>query len=174
MKLASILLAGMLLQAAAAEPGAEEYQVKGAFLLNFAKFVEWPGTAFQGPTDPIQICILGANPFAGSLEIAARQLLVDRRRVSVTLVPDIRQARQCHIVFVSIAERRRARGLIEALRAESVLTVGESEDFVAGGGIIELRVVDSKVRMEISAEAAKKAGLRISAKLMSLAQAGRK
>ena len=31
---------------------AEEYQVKAAFLYNFAKFVEWPAQAFKSPQDP--------------------------------------------------------------------------------------------------------------------------
>ena len=38
-----------------AEPVAEEYQVKGAFLLNFTKFVDWPPQVFEGPGAPIAI-----------------------------------------------------------------------------------------------------------------------
>jgi hypothetical protein len=52
--------------------------------------------------------------------------------------------------------------------------VGETEGFIAGGGVIELTIDDSKIRMEISTAGAKKAGLRISAKLLSLAQSGNK
>jgi len=48
--------------------------------------------------------------------------------------------------------------------------VGESEGFLSGGGVIEFRVDENKVKIEISADAAKRAGLRISAKLMSLSQ----
>ncbi len=66
------------------------------------------------------------------------------------------------------------RAVLDAVQKESVLTVGESEGFVASGGVIEFSVEESKVRMEISAEAAKRAGLHISAKLLSLAQSGRK
>jgi len=56
------------------------------------------------------------------------------------------------------------------VKGESVLTVGESEGFIASGGIVEFRVEDSKVRMEINAESAKRAGLHVSAKLLSLSQ----
>ncbi len=64
--------------------------------------------------------------------------------------------------------------LLEAVQGASVLTVGESEGFIASGGVIEFRVEESKVRMEISEAAAKRAGLHISAKLLSLAQSGKR
>lgn len=173
-KLATTLLAGALAWAAAAEPLAEEYRVKGAFLLNFAKFVQWPADAFPGPGQPITICVVGANPLTPALDQAARQVVVENRSILVRPIEDAQQARQCQIVFVSVSERKRARAVFDAVRGASVLTVGESMGFIAGGGVIEFRVEESKVRIEISAGAAKLAGLRISAKLLSLAQsAGR-
>jgi hypothetical protein len=152
----------------------EEYRVKGAFLLNFAKFVEWPAEAFKAPADPIAICILGTDPFGPQMAQAAAAIAVDKRTVLVRQISDPQQARACHIVFVSAAERKRAHAVIEAVKAGCVLTVGESDGFLAGGGMIEFRVEESKVRMEISAEAAKRAGLRVSAKLLSLSQSARK
>jgi hypothetical protein len=169
-----VVLVAALSRALAADPAAEEYQVKGAFLLNFAKFVEWPEQAFKGPGDAITICVLGANPFTPALDLAARQVMVEDRAVTVRQIPDPQQARQCQIVFVSVSERKRARALLEAVKGKSVLTVGESEGFISSGGVIEFRVEESRVRMEISAEAAKSAGLHISAKLLSLAQSGKR
>jgi hypothetical protein len=169
-KLALALLAGAAVQVWAAEPAAEEYRVKGAFLLNFTKFVEWPAEAFHGPGDAIAICVLGENPFTAALEQAAGQVVVEKRTVVVRQIADPRQARQCQIVFVSVAERKRARSVLEALQGASVLTVGESAGFIAWGGMIEFRVEDSKVRMAINAPAAKLAGLLVSAKLLSLSQ----
>lgn len=173
-KLALAVLAGALLQLWAAEPAAEEYRVKGAFLLNFAKFVEWPAEAFQGPEDAIAICVLGANPFTPAMGQAAGQVLVEKRTVLVRQIADPNQARQCQIVFVSVSERKRVRAVLDAVQGASVLTVGESEGFIAGGGVIELRVEESRVRMEISASAGKLAGLRISAKLLSLSQSAKR
>jgi len=173
-RLTVLLLAGALTPIMASEAPAEEYRVKGAFLLNFAKFVEWPPQAFKKPWDPIVICILGVNPFTPALDLAARQLAVESRTVVVKQIPDAQLASQCHIVFVGVSEKKHVRAVLDAVQKESVLTVGESEGFVASGGVIEFSVEENKVRMEISAEAAKRAGLHISAKLLSLAQSGRK
>ncbi|MGA2215948.1 MAG: YfiR family protein [Bryobacteraceae bacterium] len=173
-KLALFALVAALTQTSAADVPAEEYRVKGAFLLNFAKFVEWPAQAFKGPGDSITICVLGTSPFTPALDQAARQVVVENRTVTVRQIPDAQQAAQCQIVFVSTPERRRIHALLEAVQGGSVLTVGESNGFIASGGVIEFRVEDSRVRMEISAAAAKRAGLHISAKLLSLAESGKK
>lgn len=173
-KLALAALAGALLQAMAGDPPAEEYRVKGAFLLNFANFVEWPAQAFKGPGDAIAICILGASPFTADLELAARKIMAGSRPVAMRQITDIQQARECQIVFVGMSERKRVHAVLEAVQGGSVLTVGESEGFIASGGVIEFRVEESRVRMEISTAAAQRARLTISSRLLNLVQAGKK
>jgi hypothetical protein len=157
-----------------AEPAVEEYQVKGAFLLNFTKFVDWPPQVFKGPGDPIAICILGENPFGPRLERAARETVAANRTVSVRQVSDGQQASQCQIVFMGASERKRSRAWLEALRGKSVLTVGESDAFLDSGGVVNFKVEGERVRIEISTAAAGRAGLHISAKLLSLAQSEEK
>jgi hypothetical protein len=157
-----------------AGPVAEEYQVKGAFLLNFTKFVDWPPQAFKGPGDPIAICILGENPFGPGLDRAARETVVANRTVSVRQVSDGQQAGQCQIVFMGASERKRSRAWLESMRGQSVLTVGEFEGFLANGGVVNFKLEGERVRIEIDTAAADRAGLHISAKLLNLAQSGNK
>jgi hypothetical protein len=173
-RIMAIVLLGVAPVACAEEPVVEEYQVKGEFLLNFTKFVEWPAEAFKGPGDPIAICVLGKNPFGPGLERAAQGAVAANRRVSVRQISDGQQARECQIVFVSASERRRWRALLDVLRGRRVLTVGEWDGFLATGGMVAFKLEAEKVRMEISSEAADRAGLHISAKLLSLAQSGRR
>ncbi len=162
---------GTTTQAQAADPVIDEYRIKGAFLLNFAKFVDWPAQAFKTPDAPIVICVLGQSPFGEELEKAARATLVDKRPLIIRQVTDSRQPHECHIVFVSSAERKRARMLLEAVQGGNVLTVGETEGFVSSGGVMAFRLEGEKIRIAISTTAADRAGLHISAKLLSLAQA---
>jgi hypothetical protein len=178
-RLIVIVLIAMPDLACGAEPAAEryvaeEYQVKGAFLLNFTKFVDWPPHVFKGPDDPITICVLGQDPFGPELDRAARETVVANRTVSVRQVADGLHASQCQIVFMGASERKRSRAWLEALRGRNVLTVGESEGFLANGGVVNFKLEGERVRIEISTAAADRAGLHISAKLLSLAQSGNK
>jgi hypothetical protein len=164
----------MFTLSAAGPPVAEEYQVKGAFLLNFAKFVSWPDQAFKSPADPIAICILGQNPFGSGLDQAARDLSIGDRHVFVRQISNAPDACQCQIAFVAASERKLARAMLLATQQESVLTVGEFDGFTAGGGVIAFKLDGDKVRLEINTAAADRARLHISAKLLSLAQSAKK
>jgi hypothetical protein len=164
------LLTAASLQAEANETPVSEYQLKAVFLFNFAKFVEWPPQAFADPRDPFTICVLGDNPFGSALDDAVRGKTVANRPISIRLVSNPQQARTCQILFVSSSERKRMHGIFEALRNCSVLSVGETDDFTVTGGIVQFRMKDARVRIEIDAEAAGRASLRISSKLLSLAE----
>jgi hypothetical protein len=164
----------LLLITAALQAGGDgapigEYQLKAVFLFNFAKFVEWPAQAFADAHDPFTICVLGDNPFGPSLDDAVRGKTVANRPITIHLISTAQQARTCQILFVSASERKRMRGILEALKICSVLTVGDTDDFTANGGIVQFRVNDARVRIEIDAEAAGRANLRISSQLLSLA-----
>ncbi len=150
-----------------------EYKLKAVFLFNFAKFVEWPPQAFADPSDPFAICVLGDNPFGSALDDAVRGKTVANRPIAIRLVSNDQQARTCQILFVSTSERKRMRGLLEALRNCFVLTVGDTEDFTANGGIVRFKMQDARVRIEIDADAAARADLRISSRLLSLADPAR-
>jgi hypothetical protein len=172
------ILMALMLMAASPGAGADgppvgEYQLKAVFLFNFARFVEWPPQSFADPHDPFTICVLGENPFGSALDDAVRGKTVANRPIAIHLVVSGQQARTCQILFVSASERKRVNGILEALRNCCVLTVGDTEDFTENGGIVQFRMKDARVRIQIDAEAAERAGLRISSKLLSLAEPSR-
>jgi YfiR/HmsC-like len=140
---------------------ASEYQVKAAFLYNFAKFVEWPAPSFKGLNDPINICVVGQNPFGSMLEDTVRGKTLEGRAFVVRNLPDVQQAGGCHILFVSSAERRHMRSILESIKTPGVLTVGETEGFAMNGGVINFKLDEGRVRFEINLEAAAAKGLQI-------------
>jgi hypothetical protein len=146
-----------------------EYQIKAAFLFNFAKFVQWPQTAFAGETAPFVIGILGENPFHEDLARMIRNKTVDEHPVLVREIRSPPEATNCHILFVSNSEKNRLPEIIKSLKGASVLTVAEMEHFTENGGMIDFILESGKIRFEINNEAAANAGLRISSKLLSLA-----
>jgi len=162
-----LALAGSDGRAQATQP--TEYQIKAAFLFNFAKFVEWPPGAFVKKTDPIVIGILGENPFGDDLARTIREKTVDARPLEIKEYHWPVQATNCHILFISSSEKKRLPEILASLKGASVLTVGETDHFTESGGMINFFVEGAKMRFQINKDAASSAGLKISAKLMSLA-----
>lgn len=168
-RLATAALAMTALHASAQESVTDEYQVKAAFLYNFAKFVEWP-SGTPGRSNSIAICVLGLNPFGRVLEDTVSGKAVDGKTFVVRRVSDGKTAALCQILFVSSSERTRLGAILGDLRTAHVLTVGETDSFIEEGGIINLRLDSGKVQIQININAAEQAGVRISSKLLSLAQ----
>ena len=172
--LGSALLAvlGLLLfalGARAAQDTPSEYQLKAAFVYNFAKFVDWPPNVFSKPESPFAICILGDDPFGSVIDDALRGKTVADHPVVVRRDKDAGAARRCQIVFVSASEKHRLPDILESLQGANVLVVGDFGGFAAAGGAIELTLQDDRVRFSINPAAADGAGLKISSQLLALA-----
>jgi len=166
------LLLGTTLIASTGEVSGQvdEYQVKAAFLYNFAKFVKWPERTFSTLHDPITICLIGDTVLRRVLEDTIAGKEIDGRRLVVKTISDMQQVNVCQILFVSGAEQPHVLAILAGCKTRSVLTVGETESFAAQGGVINFRVEDGKVRFEINIGAADEQRLQISSKLLSLAR----
>jgi hypothetical protein len=144
-----------------------EYQVKAAFVLNFIKFVEWPsGERLAG--DEFRVCLLGEMPASAPFaDLNGQEVL--GRRLSVSRVRTPQEARSCQVLFVSASRSALLSEALDGLNSAPVLTVGDTDGYAQRGIMINMYLEDKRVRFEINAEAARAAGLRISAKLLKLA-----
>jgi len=170
------LLLGLLVLLAAALNGRaqtaqpSEYQLKAAFLYHFTQLVTWPSEAFANAGSPMVIAVLGENPFGKQLEESVRGKNVNGHPLTVKEVQTLAEATNgCHLLFVSTSEKKRLSEIFAAVREKSVLTVGETDQFIETGGMINFTMEGTKIRFQISDATAKAAGLRISSKLLSLA-----
>jgi hypothetical protein len=145
----------------------DERRVKALFLFNFAKFVEWPSPL---PPGPIRIGVVGDENFADILEKIVSGKIVEGHAFAVERSAGDAPPQNCQIVFIPGSERKRMRPILDALQASPVLTVGETRGFAEAGGVINFEIVDNKVRFEINLEAASRARLKLSSKLLSLAK----
>ena len=149
---------------------AGEYQVKAAFLFNFAKFVEWPPSSFSDASAPLRICVFGLNPFGQELRDIAHEKTVNGRKLEVSDVADLQQARKCQILFISSSEKKQMKQILTGLSGTGVLTVGDTKGFAEQGGMINFVLENDRVQFEVSRKAAEQAGLKISSKLLSVAK----
>jgi hypothetical protein len=168
-------LTGLLLLAGASSPARaqgsfDEYQVKAAFLYHFAKFVEWPADSFRDAHEPITVCVVGYDPSEGLFEATVRDKSVGGRPLRVRMAKSPQALEGCRLVFVPSSERKRWAKMKESAPRAAVLTVGEGSDFVQQEGIIGLTLEENRVRFEINLEAAERARLKVSSKLLALAK----
>jgi hypothetical protein len=156
-------LFGAILSGRAEVDRSLEYQVKAAYLYNFIKFVEWPARATTGP---ISICVAGRNPFGMVLTDTVRGEAVGGRTLTARVIsePDAR----CSVLFVP--EDVVAAPFLRAVRDTPTLTVGETDDFLGQGGMINLVVEGGKVRFDVNTEAPDRVELRISSRMLRLAR----
>jgi hypothetical protein len=165
-------LAFILFSWAAAHAGPDkEHRVKAVFLFNFAQFVEWPPSAFAGPKDSLVVGILGDDPFDDFLDEVVKGESVRDRPIVVKRFKRLEDIKECHVLFIGADEAQRLDGQLASLKDRKILTVGESRDFLAHGGMIRFVEEDGRVRFKINLEAVQEADLSVSSKLLRLAQA---
>jgi hypothetical protein len=149
---------------------AAEYQVKAAFLYNFAKFVEWPSNKFAATDSPVVIGVFGRDPFGADLDKTILDETVGGRQLVIRRFERMPEIQACHILFVNPTEKNRLAQILHEAEKASVLTVSESDKFAESGGIINFTKSGNKIHLEINIDAARRAELKISAKLLSLAR----
>jgi hypothetical protein len=165
-----LVLTASLWAAELQEREAPEYDIKAAFLYNFATFVEWPTAAFPDKESPFVIGVLGQDPFGPTLEDTLRGKTVGGRKIAVKRSDNPRDLGGCQLLFVPGSEWDKAQKILESLKGTPTLTVGEQAGFAAKGGIVNFFVEGKYVRFEINPEAAKRASLKVSSKLLRLAR----
>ncbi|MCB1927038.1 MAG: YfiR family protein [Rhodocyclaceae bacterium] len=162
----SLVLALATAQPARAE--LTEYQLKAVFLLNFARYVEWPVDKLPDGAE-IELCVLGRDPFGGALAaIDGKQAQGHVVRVRLLALPD--QGEACHLVFLAGSEERRMGAALRALGELPVLTVSDIDGFAEAGGGIGFAMVDDRVRFDVNARALEESRLKASAQLMKIAR----
>jgi hypothetical protein len=148
-----------------------EYEVKAAFLFRFAQFVEWPPDAFKGAGEPFTYCTMGDDPFHGALEKTLNGKTIGERPLRVEHLNGAEKVGECQVLFVGGAgDRKHVEEMLANTGTLPILTVGEADRFAENGGAIGFCTEDNKIRFEVNLDAAGKAGLKISAKLLALAK----
>lgn len=161
-----LAIMGATSPARAMEPS--EQPVKAAFLYRFASFVAWPAGAFVDPVAPLNLCVVGHDPFGPVLDRAVSGQTVGARMVVVRRLAAIDAASGCHVAYLGGSEAQPLEEAARALVGAPVLTVTDG----AGPhdrGAVNFVVRDHRLRFEIDQSRAASAGLSISSRLLNLA-----
>lgn len=144
---------------------------KAAFLYNFARFTEWPETAFSTSSSPFVIGVAGDEGLRAAVDTVVKSKAVDGRALKTRNVKNAKDLADVQMLFVGGASGPRVADLLHALSGQPVLTVGDVDRFCDQGGMIAFLLDGNHMRFEIRFEATKQAGLKVSSRVLSLAKA---
>jgi hypothetical protein len=162
-------LVSLVSEFAQAQTPPTEYEVKAAFIYNFAKFVEWPASSFDSATAPLRLCVLGSNPLYADLQNIVAEKRIGSRSLQVRRVEAV-EIKDCHVLFLGSVESYRLQQALQAAQGTGVLTIGDVAGFLDQGGMINFVFDQNRIRFEVNLKAAQGAHLQLSSKLLSLAK----
>lgn len=151
----------------AQEPTAVEPHVKAAFLYNFLKFVEWPADVLAA--GPLSVCVTGSPAAAESLKAALRQGRPQDHDVTVIEIGPDAEPRGCHLLYVARTDEASARRWLAVLHGSTAFSVGDYARFARLGGVANFFVEDGRLRFAVNVDAARRASLHISSRMLALA-----
>jgi hypothetical protein len=182
LRLLALVMASLLPSLLANAAQVSEYELKTAYLYNFALFVTWPSET----NTTITICTIGEDRFGATIEQLHNRKARGKRLV-VQRAVDLKQAPACHMLYIAQSEQQNMAAILNALRGTNVLTIsdlplanslnaGEVADKTAAPaavplrGIITLVLENKRLMFDVDAAAAKQAGLIMSSRLLYLAR----
>lgn len=149
----------------------EEYLLKANFIKKFTLFIEWPFSSDEEyDSEPFIICVLGTNPFNGSLDSVFSGKKIKNRRVVLQYITDISEISGSSILFISESEYKRIDKIVDYTKNKPVLLIGDTRGYAERGVHINFFIQNEKIRFEINNNAAKNSGLYLDYKLLSLAR----
>ena len=142
-------------------------RVKAAFLYHFSTYVNWPPTAESG--DTFTIAVLGADRVAAELEQFLPGHTIQGRPMQVRRLRSLTDLSGDEVLYIGADEDEELSAHLAAVASRPLLVVTDTPDGLREGAMINFRIVDDRVRFEISLRAAQDAGLEMSSRLLSAA-----
>lgn len=141
--------------------------LKAAFLLNFARLTTWPADVLPAG-EPLLLCVTDPEIRTALAELAEGRV-IDGRPLRVVRTFAEAPSSTCHVVYASRLDETGVGRLLAWVGSGSILTVGDT-GFASRGGMIEFFVGDGQLRFAVNRQAAQRARLRFSARLLGLAR----
>jgi hypothetical protein len=148
---------------------ATEYDIKAVYLYNFLLFITWP----PAEAEKLVIGIVGDDPFGKAFrEVEDTAVKGTAKRLKTKRFGRYREGEAlggCNILFISGSEKENFEKITAAVKNRPVLTAADSPGFLARGGMINLVVINDKVRWEINRTRIEEAGLKLTSQLLQSA-----
>ena len=148
------------------DPAGTAYPIISAYIYNFTQLTTWPADAIS---KDFTVCVLGEDPFGSALDPMASKMVNNKKIIIERYSRRDDNLSACTVLFIANSESANVETILAQLREAPVLTISDIEGFSDRGGMVELKLENSKVSMWIDLSAVHQAGIDISSKLLSLA-----
>jgi hypothetical protein len=146
-----------------------EQRIKAAFLYKFLSYIEWPPGALRSGTAPVVLGVLGDDEMADALQSIVAKRRIGQHPLEVRRVNESNALDGVHLLFVGDDESKALARLAPDAQQRSVLLVTDFDHALDEGSVINLVVVDDRVRFEVSLEAAERSRLKLSSRMLAVA-----
>lgn len=145
-----------------------ERRVKAAFLYKFLGYAEFPPGAFADPASPVMIGVFGADDLAAELARIVAGRTVNNRPILVRVLRDSELGAPVHLLFIGGFDTGRVGRMVRAA-GHALLVVTECDGGLQQGSAINFRIVDERVRFDVALDAAERNGIKLSSRLLTVA-----
>jgi hypothetical protein len=146
-----------------------ERRVKAAFLYKFLGYTEFPATAFADAAAAVIIGVVGADDLATELTRIVSGRSIQNRPIAVKVFREGEAPAGVHLLFIGGTDPARVRTVLKLAQPAPMLLVSEAENGLQQGSVINFKVVDERVRFDVSLEAADRNSVKLSSRLLTVA-----
>lgn len=147
-----------------------EHHIKAVFLYKFADYIEWPSPSLADDGTPLTIGVIGSDEVAKELLSLNRNNTVTKHPIHIKQLELTDNWEDLQILFIGKDKQGRVDELLDQFQSKPVLTVTESNGALSAGSVINFVPDQEYIRFEISVANAESQGIKISARLLNVAQ----
>jgi hypothetical protein len=144
-----------------------EYQVKAAFTLNFARLTQWP-KKIKPSSNILLICVMGNEALKSTFTMVNNQN-INGKISQLKIISRTHDIKDCNVLMISGIKQSKMRQIFTAARQQNILTISELPDISQSKAIVNFINSNNKIKFQINHQYAQQSGLKISSRLLKLA-----
>lgn len=145
------------------------YRIKAGYIYHFARFTKWPALADENENQPFVVCVASTFPESDRV-FSLQKKVVKGRSFVVKNYKSKSDIETCHILFIASDDKEFISEKLDDAKNYNVLTIGEENEFVEMGGIINFYLEKQRLRFAVNMKAARQANLKFSAQMLMSAK----
>lgn len=144
----------------------QEMVIKAVMIRKFVEFIKWPAEVSPANKMQVNVCVYGTTGMSDMDAVFSKTSSASPIKYTLKNISQLSGvAGQCHVVFLASSKASN----LSALASQPVLSISDGNNFAENGGMIGFQLIDGKIRYNINNAAFDRAGLKVDAQLLEIA-----